>query len=149
MKIIFLDIDGTINNSSCWGIRPVEDRFAPECVEALNKITDETKADIVISSTWRVSFKFDKLIDILKSAGVKGHIIGKTPLVRFSGGRRGDEIFQWLYNASEEERIRIRHFVILDDNTDMDPIMDHLVKCDPAVGLTEELANKAIEILKK
>ena len=148
MKIIFLDIDGTINNSSCWWVRPLENRFAPECITALNKITEETGADIVVSSTWRVSFKLDELIYILKSAGIKGSIIGQTPIVRFSGGRRGDEIYSWIYDASTEIGKKIEHFVILDDNSDMDPVMDHLVQCKPDIGLTEELADKAIEMLR-
>lgn len=148
MKLIFLDIDGTINNSSCWGVRPIENRFAPECIAALNKITEETGADIVVSSTWRSSFEFDKLIDMLKSNNVKGNIIGQTPPTRSSDSCRGDEISEWLHSASNKLGKRIEHFVILDDNSDMDPIMDHLVQCDSHIGLTEELANKAIEMLR-
>jgi hypothetical protein len=149
MKVIFLDIDGVLNNSSCWSTRPISNSFAKECVEAFNDIIIETNADIVISSSWRTLFKFDELIDILSSAGVAGNIIDKTPVVRFSGGRRGDEIVRWLDRASEEVGFKIERFVILDDDSDMGHLMDHLIQCDPETGLTKDDAQKVIRMLNK
>ena len=147
MKIIFLDIDGVLNTMSNWGSRPVEKRFSPECISALNRITEYTGAKIVISSTWRNIMGYYELSDLLLFAGVKGEIIGKTPPVKLSGGRRGEEIERFLYEYRKSE-FDVSSFIILDDNTDMGDLMEHLVWCDSKTGLTERLADIAIEKLK-
>jgi len=141
-KVIFLDIDGVLNNESCWGKRPLSTNFAKECVENLNEITEVTDACIVVSSSRRILFGLDELIGMLTSVGVKGSIIGVTPSVR---GCRGDEIAFWIDNMDE----KIESFVILDDDSDMGHLMDHLVQCKPSKGLTEDDAKKAIKMLNK
>ena len=149
MKIIFLDIDGVLNNPKTWGLRPVHKAFSKECVEAFNLIIESVDADIVISSTWRNMFNFDDLIEMLKGAGVAGHIIGKTPSIRFSGAERGDEIARWLDRASEEAGFKITKFVILDDDSDMGYLFNYLVRCNPETGITEKEVKKAIEMLNE
>ena len=72
MKIIFLDIDGVLNTISNWGSRPIEKRFSPGCVAALNKITEHTGAKIVISSSWKNIMGYQELSDLLHSVGIKG-----------------------------------------------------------------------------
>lgn len=140
MKIIFLDIDGVLNNSSCWGNRPDTNKFDQNCIYAFNKIIDKTNAKIVISSTWRLLYDFDELVYLLKSVGVKGDIIGQTLLIKLSTAMRGDEIWAWLF---DNKRLK-DSFIILDDNTDMRSVMAHLVQCNPCIGLTKELADIAI-----
>jgi hypothetical protein len=147
MKVIFLDIDGVLNNTSCCGSRPVHKRFAKGCIEAFNEIVAATEADIVISSTWRICHSLDNLIDILRSIGIKGNIIGKTPIIRYSGAQRGDEILRWLDRESEEICKKINTFVILDDDADMSYLKDYLIECDPETGLTKEKAKEAVEML--
>ena len=148
MKIIFLDIDGVLNTVNNWGGRPIEKRFSPECITALNRITEYTGAKIVISSSWRNIMGYHKLSDLLHSVGIKGEIIGKTPLVKLSGGPRGEEIEKFLYEYRESE-FDVSSFAILDDNTDMGPLSSHLVWCDSETGLTEGLANAAIRKLEE
>ena len=145
MKVIFLDIDGVLNNSKTWGNRPPHSMpFDKGCIEVFNALVDTAGANIVISSSWRNLYSFDELINILRSAGVKGDIIDKTPNIRYSGARRGDEILRWLDRASEEQGKKITQFVILDDETDMSYLIDHLVKCDNDIGITAENAGEAI-----
>ncbi len=152
MKIIFLDIDGVLNTISNWGSRPIEKRFSPECVPecvaALNKITEHTGAKIVISSSWKNIMGYQELSDLLHSVGIKGEIVGKTPLVKLSGGPRGEEIERSLHEYKKSE-FDVSSFVILDDNTDMGSLSSHLVHCDPETGLTEELAGVAIRKLEE
>ena len=69
MKVIFLDIDGVLNTPASIKLAPIFVEGAPtwygrhlhafdkNCISALNKITDATKAKIVISSTWRLMFE--------------------------------------------------------------------------------------------
>lgn len=66
MKIIFLDIDGVLNHEDFYRERfekryddgAIEHPYSeidPKTVQRLNKIIEETGANIVISSTWRHS----------------------------------------------------------------------------------------------
>lgn len=148
MKIIFLDIDGVLNTISNWGGRLIEKRFTPACINALNRITEYTGAKIVISSSWKNIMGYQELSDLLHFVGIKGEIIGKTPLVKLSGGRRGEEIERFLYEYRKSE-FDVSSFVILDDNTDMGDLMEHLVWCSPETGLTKGLADIAIRKLEE
>lgn len=144
MKIIFLDIDGVLNNSKCWGKRPVIRAFDQNCIQAFNRIVDATEAYIVISSSWRNVFKYNELCAMLRKVGVQGPILDKTPMVKLSG-HRGAEIKAWLRNGIWPE---IDGFVILDDEADMDGLGDHLIQTNNEIGLTEVMADIAIERLK-
>jgi hypothetical protein len=147
MKVIFLDIDGVMNNLE--SLRFPRTKVAsskhsysvahPSCVEALNRITSATDARIVISSTWR-GIGLQVLFEIFHQWGITGKTIGYTPL----GGRtceRGAEIQEWL-SAHE-----VDSFVILDDGDDMGHVRHRLVQTDYQVGLTEADADRAIAIL--
>ena len=144
MKVIFLDIDGVLNNRDTWGNRPLIKAFDKDCIAAFNKIIDATDARIVISSSWRNIFAYEQLRTLLKNVGVKGIILGQTPTISLSG-RRGAEIKEWLDNGLWPE---IDGFIILDDETDMNEVESHLVQTNSNVGLTDDMANIAIERLK-
>ena len=55
-KVIFLDIDGVLN-PKWWERKKPADRFGcafvPKTISCLAKIVKETKAEIVISSSWK------------------------------------------------------------------------------------------------
>ncbi len=149
MKVIFLDIDGVlVNTDALLAGRKLDGnvRFAPECVRALNAITEATGAALVISSNWR---RFNKdMFAILAENGVRGQIIGQTPdlgTVRRSGVvvtvDRGREILAWL-SLHRPER-----FIILDDEDDMGDLLPRLVQTDYSTGLTESDAQRAIGLL--
>ena len=138
MKIIFLDIDGVLNNYDTltdenWNER----KWEPNLVEMLKRIIKETGAEIVLSSTWR---RIESYCDIIKN-DMKINYIGKTPVL---WKKRGIEIQTWL-----DENPGVEKFVILDDDSDMVHLMDHLLQTDGEFGLTEEIADEAIEMLNK
>lgn len=150
MKIIFLDIDGVLVNKAALlaGRGPDGNvRFAPECVRALNAITDATGAAFVISSNWR---KFNQdMFTILAANGVTGKIYGMTPdldVKRASGVwmaiERGQEIRAWMGRLWQPER-----FVILDDEDDMGEFLPQLVRTNYEIGLTDGDAQRAIAML--
>ena len=159
LKVIFLDVDGVLNselsreqernNFDNW----MEHEVSEMHVNNLKKIVDATGAQIVLSSSWRFDhpkatgrdFIADPLMKILdrKLKAVGLDIIDVTPDLR--GKIRGVEIQDWLDRHSEVEK-----FVILDDDTDMtDAQKPFFVNTTFKNGLTEDLANKAIEILNK
>jgi hypothetical protein len=159
MKVIFLDVDGVLNsevsreqernNFDNW----MEHEVSEMHVNNLKKIVDATGAQIVLSSSWRFDhpkatgrdFIVDPLMKVLdrKLKAVGLDIIDVTPDLR--GKIRGAEIQDWLGRHSEVER-----FVILDDDVDMmEEQKPFFVNTTFKNGLTEDLANKAIEILNK
>ena len=52
--VIFLDIDGVLNNFA--SIERYEDTLDPDCVAVLNGIIAASQAEVVISSTWRLHY---------------------------------------------------------------------------------------------
>jgi len=144
-KIIFLDVDGVLNNGS-WamemydkGIRTYRDDILYEpALERLKRIVDETNANIVVSSSWRqIPTAYKHLQEWLEMYGMK--VADITPYV---GGCRGDDITAW-FNRNPGEW----SYVILDDEDDMDGHMDHLVQTDFDVGLIDEDCERAISLL--
>jgi len=162
MKVVFLDIDGVLmtwDQAKTW-VRIRKSRFQkfkPEAVENLNRITTKTGAEIVISSSWRSVSRIDNedLFQHLQKEGVKAKVIGVTPdLNKCVNGiwlakTRGDEIQKWLEQYHFLHGDQIESFVILDDDSDMSHLKNHLVHIENgmATGLTEQQADKAIEIL--
>jgi hypothetical protein len=82
-KFIFLDIDGVMNSNLFYSERTQDKR--------LNRITDATKAKIVVSSTWRSD---SNLQEVFTLVGIKEPIYDVTPYMR--SRHRGSEIQEWL-----------------------------------------------------
>jgi hypothetical protein len=174
MKIIFLDIDGVINLVS-----KAHDEFGQlfhePWVKNLDKVIKETKAKIVISSTWRISglLQMQAMWDHRK---LPGEVIDVTPSFRFAKKGlqytipRGCEIESWLDNKGfcrinwdENELLKyvnksgIENYVIFDDDSDMlYNQREHFVQTSrnhthqgniEGYGLTMECAKQAIKIL--
>ncbi len=127
MKVIFLDIDGVLNNDKTYrniyyeykiiGRKRLDiDRFR---LRLLKKIVEQTNAVIVLSSSWRLkgrrqngflplTKKGIELVKLFKKYGLSIYDI--TPYI---DGKRDVEIFYWL----ETTKDNIESFVILDDES--------------------------------
>ena len=103
MKVIYLDHDGVICLSNNWGGRkkkwakyrsanpnsspmlkdaPVQyrfDDFDTKSVKILNEILEETGAEIVVSSDWKLHATLDELGDYYESQGIIKRPIALTP----------------------------------------------------------------------
>lgn len=134
MRIIFLDVDGVLNSRESWSTTCVgkgSKRLDPALCARLVRLVAETGAKIVVSSTWRL---YDDHLLALKrglhECGLEpGTIIGETD--QDNSGVRGAEINDWVV------RHGITSFVILDDDRDMEPHMDRLVKTTWEQGLQD------------
>ena len=156
MKVVFLDIDGVLNEeksrSRCCGYKGIDDKK----VENLAKIVEETNAKIVLISTWkddwRKTYKAHQgmmanyLDKKLKKQGLA--VFDKTENVDKASGfhlSRGEGILQYFATHAVEK------YVILDDyqfDYDGCGLTENYVKTDNENGgLTEELSQKTIEIL--
>lgn len=148
MKVIFLDFDGVLNSHKWIGANQhlfETDRLFmhrdvdPEAVERLNRIVDATGAEVVVSSTWRRMNSRGMLQFILRKHGFNGFVKDVTPIL---GTRRGFEIQQWL-----DEHGPVESFTIIDDDSDMEHLMDKLVKTSFDDGLQDRHVEQAIAML--
>ena len=150
MRIIFLDIDGVLNN----GKPGLIDR---DCVGRLNRIVAATDAKIVLSSSWRymvhrndlslAGFEF-----LLRTHGATGvQVIGVTPsdeTFRCEPNIRGKQIRRWLANNCDKHQVET--CVALDDtDCGISEIGYPLVLTDGRKGLRDADVEKAIELLRE
>ena len=155
VRIIFLDIDGVLNNSMDSDRHIGEDDakgrlYSPRCVELLNKLTCRSGAKIVVSSTWRMGRSFEEMASVLKHIGVEGEMIGMTDVLNDMDTFRGNEILKWIKDNPDivGDNYLFRDYVILDDDSDMLLWQkDNYVNCDPTVGMTDRTVYKALSIL--
>lgn len=153
MKVIFLDNDGVICLANNWGSRhkkqkewggrklsmsmreiPLEyrfDNFDPKAVKVLNSILEETGAEIIVSSDWRLHATLDELGDYYESQGIIRRPVGFTEVFHFTNWKEegfvpDHEEFPW---SRTDDREQERHFEIkrwLRDN----PQVTHWVAID-------------------
>lgn len=152
MKVIFLDIDGVMNNTPFIvktqhgeGFDAYMKKFEPGCIKNLNKILGAVPdVKIVVSSSWRMYYKTNSSLRrlLMENDIDAGRLIGATPKRGIHPDVRGNEIRHWLRENPVES------FVILDDDSDMLELLPRLVQTDHKKGLTEEDADKAIQMLR-
>jgi hypothetical protein len=151
IKLVFLDFDGVLNS---WEFVR-SDRYSgetggrikldPLAVSRLNRLVTATGACVVVTSTWRIGKTHTQLCDLLHEVGFEGIVQGMTPhLARDKC--RGLEIQQWIDDAPRYN-VTVESFVIFDDDSDMFPLMDRLIKTSMDTGLTDEHVERAVEML--
>ena len=146
MKVIFLDIDGVLNNyetrdvyRGCTGI----DRLL---VSNLNAVVVATGAVVVVSSTWRILHTVEELQEILKNYGFRGQVIGKTSQMNNVADRwrRGNEIDEYVKSLGDD----LESFVIVDDASSAGSVHpNNFVQTDFVKALTMKHAIQMIRVL--
>ncbi|HEY6827367.1 MAG TPA: HAD domain-containing protein [Gemmatimonadaceae bacterium] len=161
MRVLFLDVDGVLNSKRWLEKRPSKEAFAaewnispevfahdrdtwklrsidPEAVMALNAIVEDSKACVVVSSTWRTDNALPRLEMMLRRRGFKHHLLGATPIsytLDIAENRRverGEEIFAWMKLAGVSD---VRDVVIIDDDSDMAHLRSRLFQTEYEHGL--------------
>lgn len=147
LNIVFLDIDGVLNNNST-------DEYAPtgcigimdEKVELLRQLIDRTGAKVVLSSDWRLekdknTKDYVYLTNKLNNYNIK--IYDVTPDIKWS--KRGYEILEWL-NVH-----KVDGWVVFDDidfsdfyNPEFSP---HVIITNPEIGMQQSDVNLATKII--
>lgn len=159
IKLLFLDIDGVLNDH-----RQFKNRYSPiqpELVERLNLILEAAPdVKIVLSSAWRYSFPLKKSIQTLLAvhgATCIGRIHGKTdrdPEHWTATHPKAHDREYWSQKGLQWRRDQIiayaqkaqcDRFVVLDD---LPLDMDQLVKTDPLRGISVNNAIRAIALLE-
>ena len=162
--VIFLDVDGVLNCETSKSYVTTEDGqtltgIDKDKVKRLASIVMATGADIVLSSSWKNGwytsdgFLFSSTTLSNHAKYLRNHLYKKGKLfirdkTPSSYRGRGYEILFWLKTHPETKA-----WVVLDDEEwhdfyEYDEIMRHWVKTDFDVGLTDDDATAAIQILK-
>ncbi len=178
-KVIFLDIDGVLNNSNSdiSQLNVIEESL----LIYLKKIIYKTNATIVLSSSWRMT---EKTRNMVREAFQARNIPGFASITPNLGSNRLDEIICWLqdntYYGSDtfkdislstrantvtnefnslmcrmRKKMCVTHWIAIDD---MDltkegihtaHLVDHFVHVDKRTGLTDKDVDLAITLLNK
>jgi hypothetical protein len=145
MKVLFLDIDGVLNNM--YSMVQYKAHLWPPLVYKLNEISNsDTDVKVVVSSSWRILFSDYDLKVLLGRAGWSRSdlIIGTTPRASRDDNTRGNEIQKWL-DAHPE----VTHYAIVDDDSDMlESQMPHFVNTTYELGLIDSDVKKIKKILE-
>lgn len=138
MKILFLDIDGVLNNFKERNFGEVFSANACACLNSLlSRVPD---LQIVISSAWRM-WGLEYMKAVLQKNGIDSErVIGVTDREE---GIRGQQIQRWL-----DANPGVSAFVILDDETDMGDLRNNLIKTSMYVGLTDKEIDDAVQLLE-
>ena len=138
MKVIFLDVDGVLNNFDLIRLNGF-DYIDDAMVRVLAGVVTRTGADIVLSSFWRLDPRDRSLVD----AALKRHgmfVSDRTPSMP---GPRAVEISSWLRVNPEVER-----YAIVDDDEEAGVGMDHsFFQTYAEVGITAQVAERIVSHL--
>lgn len=166
-KIIFLDFDGVLNtehnqNMLLYKGKAWKDKhgafFDLKAVAELNRIVEETKADIVIESSWK-HLGLEAMRQMWRDRNMPGNVIDVTPSSASNNWLlnanldemdpahtqwKGVEIASWIAeNLHDEDR-----YVIIDDEyVILDSQLPHFILTNPYDGIIPELADRAIKLL--
>jgi hypothetical protein len=153
MKVLFLDIDGVMNNRSCVMMGnpcPIDDG----AVQLLKSLLEKTGASVVLASSWRMTNDPENDDHVLKlwSRGILDTVPPDwrtrwdcEPQSRMIGdwAKRGDEIAEWLSRHPE-----VTEYAIVDDDSDMLPEQtSRFVQTSYDVGLTQDHCDRLERIL--
>lgn len=166
-KIIFLDLDGVLNtehnqNMLMYQGKAWKDKhgafFDPEVVAELKRIVEETRADIVIESSWKY-LGLEAMQQMWSDRNMPGNVIDVTPsyasdnwllhadLDDVDSERtqwKGVEIASWIADNLHGE---VRYVIIDDEYVILDSQLPHFILTNPYDGITPGLADRAIKIL--
>ena len=134
MKILFLDHDGVICLSTEWGGRfkkqkkwggrklsmsngevPLEyrfDNFNKKAVKVLNEILEETGAEIVVSSDWKLHCNLEEMGEYYESQGIIKKPLSFTPSLDDCSWN--DDSFPWnrTWNLEQSRTIEIKQYLV-------------------------------------
>jgi len=132
-NIIFLDFDGVICNPETCIAEGEKCGFSyidPVSARLVRRLCEDHNCKLVISSSWRILFERDSIVAILSAAcaSLGNYVMSgdKWSTERSSLGHRGTEIKKWIDSNFNE----FETFVILDDDSDMEPLHNNFVKTD-------------------
>jgi HAD domain in Swiss Army Knife RNA repair proteins len=148
---ILLDIDGVLVPANSWKqpefLADGFPMFNARSVKALQRIISETNASVLLTTSHKTKYNAAQWRDLLKLRGVEPRNVQRLTTNSLLISRK-EEILQWHARKHVPEEA----FVIIDDDKMLNElplnIKKNLVLTSSSVGLTDELADEAISILR-
>jgi hypothetical protein len=138
VKVVFLDVDGVLNNYSLlynYGYDYIDE----DVVDLLGQIVRETGSEIVLTSTWRLENYSKKIVE---EALIRKKMTLLDSTISIKGKKRAEEIKEWL------GRHKVKKYAIIDDTEDAGVgFGKNFFQTDAEIGLTGDLARKIIKHL--
>jgi hypothetical protein len=149
---ILLDIHGVLVTTPGWRIPQfLPDgfmEFNPEAARNLATLYSVTNADIVLTTTHRISYSIDKWHEIFKARGLSFHHIAKVnnkTLIDYTTSR-GQEIEEWVGKFGMDMK-----FIAIDDDTSINSLPAHIrnrcVLTKSLLGFNKEALAESLTIL--
>jgi hypothetical protein len=150
--LILLDIDGVMVPAKSWKKPEFHDDgfpvFSAKSVKALQKIISATHATLVLTTSHKAKYSPAKWRNMFKSRGINVDAVSRLAKNDINSNRK-DEILNWYQSKHKANE----QFVLIDDdkllNDLPEGIRENLVLTSSSIGLTDELADNAISILKQ
>jgi HAD domain in Swiss Army Knife RNA repair proteins len=150
--LILLDIDGVMVPANSWKKPEFLDdgfqMFSTNAIIALQKIISETNATIVLTTSHKSKYNLNEWKNIFKKRNIKTKKIERLP-ENLDYLNRKEEIIRWY-----DSRTNIfEEFIIIDDEKSLNGLpkflKNKLIQTNASLGLTNELADYALRILKE
>jgi len=159
MKLLFLDVDGVLND----GYRGYP-FLVEHCLRLLKHIIEETKAQIVLSSNWRLFNEYRGVLmpKLIEHGIIEKDVFSSTPDLDLDHlPLRPREILQWIRDNTSicpwqknKELPQVLQFVVIDDRNLVKELYGQslhgkFVQTNGQIGLTMEIAKKVIKLLNQ
>ena len=149
--MILLDIDGVLVPANSWKqpafMADGFPMFNPRSVRALQRILTETNAAVLLTTSHKAKYSAAQWRDLLKLRGIEPRKVKRLTTNSLLISRK-EEILQW----HARKHVPDEAFVIIDDDKMLNElplnIKKNLVLTSSSVGLTDELADEAVSILR-
>lgn len=153
MNIIFLDIDGVLNNDETLETINGACGVGDNLVQRLERIVRKTNAKIILTSSWRFDWWKDNKLEQDEFANYLDEKLAKYNLhiddkIDYDDEyTRGEGIINYLGSLKEDVR-----FVIIDDESfdyEEQGLLLYFVQTLPRIGLSDKNVIDAINILNR
>lgn len=147
--LLYLDIDGVMVPANSWRKPEILEDGFPEfsinAVKSLDKIISTSSADIVLTTSHKYKYTLKEWNNIFNRRNIKVNKITRLPK-NVNHLNRKEELLNWF----NPKRIN-EEFIIIDDDKSLNGLPDYLknklIQTSGSVGLTDYLAEEALDII--
>lgn len=149
--LLYLDIDGVMVPANSWR-RPeiLEDgfpEFSAKAIKSLDRIIFKSSADIVLTTSHKFRYSLSEWKNIFSRRNINVNNITRLP-ENINNLNRKEELLSWFNSNKIDD-----DFLIIDDDKSLNGLpvyyKNKLIQTSASVGLTDYLADEAIEIINK
>ncbi|MBC7642636.1 MAG: hypothetical protein H7174_09935 [Flavobacterium sp.] len=149
--VILLDIDGVMVPAKSWKkpefLNDGFPAFSAIATISLNKILTRTNADILLTTSHKSNYNLEIWQKMFANREINvGNIYALVENTNHLS--RKEEIMNWVNSSSI-----LKDFIIIDDDKTLNSLPEfvksRLIQTNATIGLTNELADFALEIIQK